>query len=390
MRSDDEALRRFVADRFPRLCRSAFLMCGDWAYADEQARATVARLVADSHRGVEDPDAYAWWDLMRAFRHRPGQRERIFADARGDTPETVLQLDALHRLAPLCRAVLVMRHAEGFAPDEVADVLGITEDRVAAYEAAGLRALRELGDRSITEKPTHEPPIGDAVEDIFRRAEAVRRRRIRVLLAGGALAVVGIAATGYALTALLLPTTVRSAPAVAGSTSATTDPVLEVVRPVLEASGLRVVALEPARGDGWRRYRALTPNGRARGVIEISTYTAARGLCFPVRGHPGECAQPEVAAGGVGYARYADDRDVDWQVNEAIARFADGRVVVVQATGERGTRTAAAGRPALSAVVAARIATDPRIAVGVGDGGSCNAPDSACPVLRVPVRPAGG
>ena len=145
MRSDDDgALRRFVADRFPRLRRSAYLMCGDWTDADEQARAALARLLADSHRGVEDPDAYVWCDLMQAFRHGPGRREHIFADAEGETPETVLLLDALHRLAPVCRAVLVMRHAEGFAPDEVADVLGIAEDRVAAYEAAGLRALRDL------------------------------------------------------------------------------------------------------------------------------------------------------------------------------------------------------------------------------------------------------
>jgi DNA-directed RNA polymerase specialized sigma24 family protein len=145
MRSeDDEGLRRFVADRFPRLRRSAFLMCGDWTVADEQARVTLARLVADSRRGVEDPDAYAWWDLMQAFRHRPGRRERVFAAAEGETPERVLLLDALHRLAPTCRAVLIMRYVEGFQPDEVADVLGMAPERVAAYEAAGLRALQDL------------------------------------------------------------------------------------------------------------------------------------------------------------------------------------------------------------------------------------------------------
>jgi DNA-directed RNA polymerase specialized sigma24 family protein len=141
---EEESLRRFVADRFPRLRRSAFLMCGDWTVAEEQARATLARLVADSRRGIEDPDAYAWWDLMQAFQHRPSRRERVFADAEGESPERVLVLDALRRLAPTCRAVLVMRHVEGFGPDEVADVLGIAAERVAAYEAAGLRALQDL------------------------------------------------------------------------------------------------------------------------------------------------------------------------------------------------------------------------------------------------------
>jgi hypothetical protein len=169
------------------------------------------------------------------------------------------------------------------------------------------------------------------------------------------------------------------------------DPLLDLIRPVFRASSLRLLAREPARGDGWRRYRVVTPTGRSRGVVEIATYTAPAGLCFPVRGRPGVCARPELAAADVEYVRYADDRDVDWQMNEVIARrHADGRVIVVQATGERGTGSAQDGRPPLSALMVARIATDPRIAAGFGAGERCNAPGSACPVLKVPVRPAGG
>jgi hypothetical protein len=235
--------------------------------------------------------------------------------------------------------------------------------------------------------PEREPPIGDAVEDIFRRAEAVRRRRVRALFAAAALAVGGIVAVGYVLTTLLLPATPPRQPATAGGTPAPSDPVLDVIRPVFRASGLRIVAREPARGDGWRRYRVLTPNGRSRGIVEISAYPAGTGLCFPVRGHPGVCARPEFAAGGVAYARYANDLDVNWQANEVIARFPDGRVIVVQATGERGTGTATGGHPPLSALVVARIATDPRIAAAYGNGDLCTA---ACPILKVPVRPAGG
>jgi hypothetical protein len=235
--------------------------------------------------------------------------------------------------------------------------------------------------------PEREPPIGDAVEDIFRRAEAVRRRRIRALLAAAALAVGGIVAVGCVLTTLLLPAAPPRHPATAGGTSAPSDSVLEVIRPVFRSSGLRVVAREPARGAGWRRYRVLTSNGRPRGIVEISAYPATTRLCFPVRGHPGVCARPDLAAGGVAYARYAADRDVDWQVNEVIARYPDGRVIVVQATGERGTGTAAGGRPPLSALMAARIATDPRIAGAFGDGDRCTA---GCPISMVPVTPAGG
>jgi DNA-directed RNA polymerase specialized sigma24 family protein len=147
----DAGLHDFVVSRYPDLRRSAFLMGGDWALADELARSALARVVADSQRGdVDDPDAYAFAQVMSAFRHRPARREHVFVatgDADGtpaDQMAAVLVLDALHRLAPRCRAVLVLRHWTGFAVDETADVLGLTDERVEEYEAAGLAAMEQL------------------------------------------------------------------------------------------------------------------------------------------------------------------------------------------------------------------------------------------------------
>ncbi len=197
-----DALHEFVAGRYPDLRRSAFLMCGDWALAEELTQSSLARLVAETQRGiVDDPDAFAYADLMAAFQHRPARREHVFVaapetvagddaagiegptggargegeeragarregeeragGARGEREEraggeveedgdeqirTVLVLDALHRLAPRCRAVMVLRHWTGFAVDETADVLGLPDERVQAYEAAGLAALDKLLD----------------------------------------------------------------------------------------------------------------------------------------------------------------------------------------------------------------------------------------------------
>ena len=62
----------------------------------------------------------------------------------GDPIRTSLVVDALHKLAPRCRAVLVLRHWDGFAVDETADMLGLADERVDAYEAAGLAALDYL------------------------------------------------------------------------------------------------------------------------------------------------------------------------------------------------------------------------------------------------------
>jgi hypothetical protein len=209
---------------------------------------------------------------------------------------------------------------------------------------------------------------------------------VRAALTAAAGAVVLVATLGYALTTVLLPTTpTRSAAAERLATPAPADPVAAILTPVLKASGLRIVAREPARGAGWRRYLVLASNGRPHGLVEVSAYAAPDGLCFPVPADPDACARPERAA-TVEYVRYADDRDVDWQVNETIARrLSNGRVVVVQATGERGTGSAQRGRPPLTALLTAKVAADPRMAGAFGASERCHGPDPACPILKVPV-----
>ena len=158
---DDAELLDFVATRCPPLRRAAFLMCGDWAVAGEVVRETLARVVTDLRRGlIEDPDTYAYAELMAAFPRRHRRREHVFvappeagpAQDREPVPahdptQTILLLDALQKLAPRCRAVLVLRHWAALEVPEVADVLDLAEDRVEAYDAAGSAALESmLGD----------------------------------------------------------------------------------------------------------------------------------------------------------------------------------------------------------------------------------------------------
>jgi DNA-directed RNA polymerase specialized sigma24 family protein len=148
MSGDDDPLREFVASRLPHLRRSAFLMCGDWELATELTRATLARLVADTWRGaVADPDVYAYADLMEACRRRNRRREHVFvasAGAEGVEAESILLLDALHKLAPRCRAVLVLRYWDGFDTGATGAMLDLDDDRVDAYEQAGLATLEKL------------------------------------------------------------------------------------------------------------------------------------------------------------------------------------------------------------------------------------------------------
>ena len=152
----------YVLERYIQLRRAAFLMCGDWALADELARTTLARVLADPD--ITEPDLWAYADLMAAFKKPRGRREHVFVAPEpapepapraaaapapdrasgGDSVHTVLVLDALHGLAPRCRAVLVLRHFCGLAIDETADALDLDDSRVLAFEAEGLGAFAGL------------------------------------------------------------------------------------------------------------------------------------------------------------------------------------------------------------------------------------------------------
>jgi hypothetical protein len=239
-----------------------------------------------------------------------------------------------------------------------------------------------------------EPLPKDVVSDITRRADRLRRRRAWNVVFAGLVAVALVVLLGYALTTVLLPgPKARSAAAVPvpqPRPSAVLDPVLTVLAPPVDAKGFRIVPRLPASGSGWRQYSVLNAEGEPRGMVEVAIYDAPAGLCLPVLADPDACALPDRTRSGVEYARYAETSDVDWQVHEVIARrVVDGRTVAVMATGERGTGDAEAGAPPMTTVEVAQAATDPDLPDGFGLGERCNLPAPDCPILRIPVRPAG-
>jgi hypothetical protein len=239
-----------------------------------------------------------------------------------------------------------------------------------------------------------EPQPADEVDAVFRRADELRRRRTRLLLAAGALIVGTIVLAGYLLTTTLLPA--RGAPRVRPTVtrpsavpvpSTISDPVLAVFAPVVDAGHLRIVPRPPQRGYGWRVYSVLTADGQARGTIEVAIYGRPHGLCFPRRNGQAGCAQAEHTAGGLDYVRYNDGADPDWQVNETIVRRrADGRTVALMASGERDAADPAGGRPALSGSQIEQLATGSGLFAAFGGRERCDGPPAdACPVFQVPV-----
>lgn len=232
-----------------------------------------------------------------------------------------------------------------------------------------------------------EPALADEVDAVFRRADRLRHRRARAILAAGVTTVAAVVAAGaLAVTAALRPDPsppppVRAAAPTPPVPSSPPDPVLAVIAPVIAAKKLKIHPRPPERGNGWRQYAVTTAGGEARGTVQVAVYESPRKLCFPVLAAPGECARPEKTGDGLEYLRYDDVQATSWLTRQTIAhRPADGRTLVLMAVGER------AGRPPLSGTQVQKLATDLRLLGAFGDAESCSGSSaSACPVFPVPV-----
>jgi len=237
-----------------------------------------------------------------------------------------------------------------------------------------------------------EPTPGDEVDEVFRRAEVLRRRRTRLLLICGAAIAATIVLAGYLLTTTLLPARGAppelraSRPSAVPVPSVIADPVLALIAPKIDGARLRIVPRPPGRGFGWRQYSVLAADGRPRGTVQVAVYARPHGLCFPRRDGEHGCARKD-RAGGIDYVRYDGGTDPEWQVNETIARrAADGRTVALTATGERDVTDPADATPPLSAREVGELATDPRLFTAFGPSEGCDGDAAgACPVLKVPV-----
>ncbi|GAB2592030.1 hypothetical protein Aab01nite_38190 [Paractinoplanes abujensis] len=245
-----------------------------------------------------------------------------------------------------------------------------------------------------------EPPAGDEVDAVFRRADRLRRRRTQGILGAGAVTAAIIVALGYVLTSTLLaprPATIKAVPATPGLGAVSPplvpsqapvpgpsapDGVLEVIEPLVEGRELRVVPGSAERGDGWRRYEVAEPDGRSRGTVEVAVFDVRKKWCFPVAADPDECARPDRAA-GLEFVRYDDVSDADRQVRQTIAhRLDDGRTVAVMALGKRDAG-AQRGKPGLTGAQVEQVATDERVFDAFGRKEDCG---KGCPDFNTPVE----
>lgn len=172
MGNDDEHRRRFneyFAARHDTVRRTAYLICGDWHWADDLTQTAFIRLAAGWHR-IRDPeaiDAYVRTCLVRAYlsesRRVWRRRERPFADV----PEAATDADAteavtrrmtfalaLRQVPARQRMTLVYRFFNGLDVAQTAAALDCSEGTVKSQTARGLATLRAvLGDATFTPAP---------------------------------------------------------------------------------------------------------------------------------------------------------------------------------------------------------------------------------------------
>ena len=151
----EEEFRDFVAARSSALLRTAYLLSGDWATAEDllQTALTKTYLAWKRLGGIEAIEPYArrvmintstsWW---RRRWHGERPTEELPERAGVDEIEQQLDRDLLWRhlsaLPSRQRAVLVLRFYEDLADSAIAQTLGCRESTVRSQAARGLATLR--------------------------------------------------------------------------------------------------------------------------------------------------------------------------------------------------------------------------------------------------------
>jgi RNA polymerase sigma-70 factor (sigma-E family) len=152
----DEEFGRFAAARGRALCRTAYLLTGDWQAGEDLVQEALTRtyLRRRQLRSAEAFEPYARKVLISLFltsRRRRWHGELPVADVPDHAANG--QLDAAeHRrglwpallsLSSQQRAVLVLRYFEDMTEAEIATVLGCSPGAVKTHAARGLERLRK-------------------------------------------------------------------------------------------------------------------------------------------------------------------------------------------------------------------------------------------------------
>ena len=154
----DEEFAELVHACWASLYRTAYLMLGDAAEAEDLVQTALAKTYANWRRvrSVEAAPGYARTTLVNTaaswFRKKGWRNERPTeflpetprSGHESDLSERRTVIDALGTLPPRQRAVVVLRYYEDLSVAQVAHALGITEGTVKSQTSEALSKLRAL------------------------------------------------------------------------------------------------------------------------------------------------------------------------------------------------------------------------------------------------------
>lgn len=150
---DDAAFSEFATAVTPRLFRSALLMSGDWHLAEDLVQTTLGKLYVawPKVERADSADAYAHGTLTKTFLSHKRLRRSAelpavdLGDHLADQPDASGRtelFEALRRLEPLDRAVVVLRYWEDRTVADTAEHVGLSEGAVRTRASRALAKLR--------------------------------------------------------------------------------------------------------------------------------------------------------------------------------------------------------------------------------------------------------
>jgi RNA polymerase sigma-70 factor, ECF subfamily len=180
--SVEEEFREFVAARSPALLRTAYLLTGDWATAEDLLQTALTKIFLAWKRlgEIEAVEPYArrvlvntsisWW---RRRWHGERPTEVLPERAAPDRVDEQLERDALWRhvkaLPARQRAVLVLRFYEDLSEAQTAATLNISTGTVKSQTSRALHTLRQrLGDEQLRAAEQARATAAAAAEAIPR------------------------------------------------------------------------------------------------------------------------------------------------------------------------------------------------------------------------------
>ncbi len=148
--SDRESFEEYVAARRSALLRTAYLLTGHHDDAEDLVQVALVKVVPKWSRIADDPEPYVRKVLVHesVSRWRRRRWREVHTDRLPDVPiegpgaDRVALQQALARLAPRQRAVVVLRYYEDLTETETARVLGVSVGTVKSQARDALARLR--------------------------------------------------------------------------------------------------------------------------------------------------------------------------------------------------------------------------------------------------------